>query len=318
MPLTDLSSLATASTTWLAADWKFLLPVFALFGAAVWVRQRTGSSHVFGRTILRRFFKSRSTQPGRLDDFLDERDKLMEFRFLTGLKSAPTIAAAERMAQWSRRNDLDIDLVSRAQGFLDFNGPGLTAKSPGPKAVAAIEAASVLIAAIAAFVLFLGALTPAVVRVIASDRHYVVEPNRAQQLSAFLTGGNRGFSKRHCSDVDAVASRTGYVKSDVEVLCGLLSDDEGLAAIDEARTAQLWLIAALATALLVLAWQLHLLRTRAQAVLDLRTRMTEALVARGEAFLARTASLALHARSSQRLKPEDLTKATSCRPDQTR
>lgn len=291
MPLTDLSSLASASATWLAADWKFLLGVFAVLGVTLWVRLRTGSSHMISKIIWRRLLGQRPTTGGALESFLDERDELMQFRWLTGLKEASTLAAAKRVADWARGHDLDFDTVSRAQMFLDFDKPGLDGKSPRLAKVRAVEAASVLLGALAALVLIVGAMTPAVVRVIASDLHYAVEPSRAQRLPAFWTGGGRGFNKSQCADVNAIVARTGYVKHDVEVLCKIFTDDEGLAVVGEARKAQSWLIAVFVGSLFVLSWVLNKLSKSAHAARALHARIAERIIARAEEFLARTEHL---------------------------
>jgi hypothetical protein len=196
---------------------------------------------------------------------------------------------------------LDFDTVSRAQMFIDFDKPGLNGKSPRLARVRAVEAASVLLGAFAAFVLIVGAMTPAVVRVVASDLHYAVEPSRAQRLPAFWTGGGRGFNKSQCADVDAIVVRTGYVKHDVEVLCKIFSDDEGLAVVGEARKAQGWLIAVFVGSLFVLSWVLNKLSKSAHAARALHARIEEHIIARAEEFLARTEHLPRF--SSRRTEP---------------
>lgn len=292
-PFADFSSLANVSASWLAADWKFVLGTVVALGAVFWVRLRTGSSHVISKMILRRLLGQRATSASPLNEFLNERDDLMQFRALTGLKDAPTLAAAQRVAEWSRKHDLDIDTVSRAQWFIDFDVPGLKGKPPASGKIWAIEAAAVLFAAIAAFVLIVGSMTPAAVRVIATDLYYVVDHERAQRLPAFWMGGVRGFSKKQCVDQEAIVARTRYLTHDVNVLCKIFSDEDGLTAIGEARRAQIWLTAGLVACLFVLSWQLHRLLASVKASRSLHERMAERAIARAEAFLVRTQHLAV-------------------------
>jgi hypothetical protein len=260
MPLSALPApdAVSASLPWLVAEWKSILLLVSLLMSALWIWWRTGSTHVFSALLWRRLLSRAEPRSRPLDEFLEERDELMRFRALTGLTRAPTLAAAERIAAWSREHDLDIELVSVAQARIDFRIPGLRGARPMPLVVATLGLAAGVLLLVAALVVVFGLLTPAALKVTQSQTWYKVQPDRGWKFEDWFSDDAPKFYRSRCSDRTAIGQRTGYVRDDIEVLCALMTGEEGMLLIKEARTAQAWLGIAIAAVIAVVGWLLRL------------------------------------------------------------
>lgn len=266
-----MSSVVTAATTssWLVTEWKFVFGLVCVLLCGVWIWRRTGSTHVFIALLWRRLLVRRDGVRSPLDTFLEERDELIRFRALTGLKGVPTLAAAQRIADWTRLHDLDIDRVSTAQAFVDLRTPALRQPKLKRWAVGLIELASGLLLVGAVYVTAIGASTPAVVRVLQTDTWYKVSVDRSRRLESLLTDSAPAFARRECADQAAVVKRTQYSTYDVDVLCTLMTDEGGIGYLRDVQVAQ-WLgTVAIVVGLAVLGWLCRIVYRGAEAAIEL-------------------------------------------------
>ena len=274
MPLADFLNFNFVPVAWLATEWKYLAAVLFVLSCAFLFWRRTGSAHIFIVILWRRFLGQRKNTSVWLTEFLDERDELMRFRALTGVTNAPTLAAAERIAAWSRENDLDMDRVAAARSHLEFNPPGLRGDPPSLLFVGIGAMVSAALFAVATLSALAAPLTPAVIRVIQSDVHYTVEADRAKRVSDFFKK-NAGFAQTQCADQSAIISRTAYPAHDIAVLCKLLEHEDGVSYIQEARSTQLWLLFVLAVLALTVGWQIRRTNSGAEAARQLHLQLTK-------------------------------------------
>ncbi len=220
-PTTLLSGVAVE--TWLAGEWKTVCLVLAVVLSLLWVWWRTGSTHLLIMLLLRWLVGKRS-DASSVVKFLEERTDLMHFRAVTGVRSAPTLPAAERIIHWSRRNDLDIDMVGRAHRYLDVRRPSLRA---GPSHGWANWGllCGLLLWLLAGFATLMGALAPPALNVIKTDTPYLVDGEKAWQFRWSGTPQALRFTRDDCAKPERIVETTQYAQYDVEVLCKLLLSD---------------------------------------------------------------------------------------------
>ncbi|WP_189687046.1 DUF6216 family protein [Pseudorhodoferax aquiterrae] len=217
-PTTLLSGVAVE--TWLAGEWKTLCLISAVVLSLLWVWWRTGSTHLLIMLLLRWLVGKRS-DASSVVKFLEERTDLMHFRAVTGVRNAPTLPAAERIIQWSKRNDLDIDMVGRAHRYLDVRRPSLrTGPSHGWANWGLL--CGLLLWLLAGFAALMGALAPPVLNVIKTDTPYLVDGERAWQFRWSGTPQALRFTRDDCAEPERIVEATQYAEYDVGVLCKLL------------------------------------------------------------------------------------------------
>lgn len=249
MQIGELSSIVQALVTWLISKWEVIAGSLGAIGLILWACARTGSTHVLHKRLWRLLFGKQEINSPVLSQLLGERDDLMLARTFLGLKRLPTAAAAERLAAWLKKFDVNVDLVAAAGHHFDLDAPGFTQRPPGIKAIMLLTLGSIVFLYGAIAVAGLGVSTPPVVQVKASKIWYAVTDQQARQFQ--LRGDPApAIESSSCDDKSAIARTTGYPDHDVQVMCDLLATESGKAARHGAHVGQIALAAFSAAALL--------------------------------------------------------------------
>lgn len=251
MPIGELSSIVQTLLTWLISKWEFIASGVAVTALILWICARTGSTHVLNKRLWRLVLGKHEIKSPALSAFAEQRDDLMHFRTLTSLKRVPTAVAAERLVDWLKRFDIDVDLVAAAGEHFDLEEPGFTRPPPRPRAMLVMMLGAVILFYGALTAGLFGALTPPVIQVKSSQIWYAVTNDRATK---FHLGGDPApvIESANCGNATAIAKTTLYPSHDVEVLCELMSSDKGKSKLHGAQMSQM-LLAAIATPLLLFA-----------------------------------------------------------------
>lgn len=178
-------------------------------------------------------------------------DEFFDALSVDGAMRVPTAVAAERLVDWLKRFDIDVDLVAAAGEHFDLEEPGFTRPPPRPRAMLVMMLGAVILFYGALTAGLFGALTPPVIQVKSSQIWYAVTNDRATK---FHLGGDPApvIESANCGNATAIAKTTLYPSHDVEVLCELMSSDKGKSKLHGAQMGQM-LLAAIATPLLLFA-----------------------------------------------------------------
>jgi hypothetical protein len=248
MQLSELSSILQVLPIWLV---QMIGGALATLGLFLWIRARTGSTHIL-TTRLWRFLHGKHTMTSPvLQAFIQERDDLMLVRMVTGLKRIRTRAAAERLVDWLRGQDVDVDLVAAAGYHFDVNKPGFQRCPPSRTASVVLMLVSATLIYSGLIVGSLGTTLPPLIRVNASKIWYAVSDDRAYRFQ-MVSRATPAFNVSRCGDTSATATLTGYPAHDVSVICESMSTDDGKAERRKAHTSQV--VLSIAIALTGLAW----------------------------------------------------------------
>lgn len=242
---------------WVLGQSSIIIAALVFLAALCWAWYATGSSHVIRARLWRFVFGKRDLGTDVVDEYLKERDQVMHFRVVTGLKQVGTRRAAECLVRWLRKFDIDSDMVAAAGMFFEFDPPKLRDKIPGLGIQAGFTVVSTLFALIAGVAVVLGATLPPVIRVIKTDHWYAVS---RENIYAFKVppAKDKGFRYDQCNAPQAVASATHYPVEDVEVLCKAIESEEP--ALQEALVGQrviATVVLAFAAVLARLLWQVQ-------------------------------------------------------------
>ena len=263
MQTSDIAGLAQATLEWLVN--KGALPTLGVVIVLLWTVARTGSTHLITMRLWQIVIGARKAASSKMDDFLDQRDGLMRFRLQTGLRRVGTNKQAESLVDWINKKDIDVDAVRACGSFFDLEMPGVKSKLPG-------VAGRLIVLAIAAL-FFYGALIQGVAIVVAPPFIKVNKTGHwygvSEEGSFHFNFGSKSphFAIAECSDRNALVSKTGYPKDDVEVLCDLLSSDRHQSYLADAQTSQsIGLAVGCVVSLCILALFLNIEREAAAAI----------------------------------------------------
>jgi hypothetical protein len=248
----ELNSLFQTALTALSSTWQVGASSIGMLVLFLWITARTGSRHSLHKRLWRLVLGKHEIKSPALATFIDERDDLMHFRAVTSLKRVPTLAAAERLVSWLKRNDIDIDLVAAAGPHFDLDQPGFARPPPTvlARAVLLISAAATFYGGLA--VAGLGAVTPALIQIKASKAWYAVTPDQAQRFEFGVQSAPQ-VNKTDCAVGPPLNAVNSYPVYDVTVLCELLSSEEGKAVLRNAHRSQIALAGVATLALLLFA-----------------------------------------------------------------
>lgn len=237
MQLGELSSIVQTVLTWLTSWWGVIGPIVGVVAGLLFLWGRTGSTHMLTSRLCQLILGKRAFKSPVVDQFLDERDALMHFRTATSLRKVGTVAVAERLIEFTRAHEIDIDLVSGAGHYFDVEKPGFTRSPPGQaKQIGFVFAASAFGYA-ALIVLVFGIVTPPVIKVIKTDTWYAASPDGTHKFKVGHQNKPK-FSFEQCQNKAAISSTTGYPAYDVDVLCEALSTDAGKKQLHGAQVGQ--------------------------------------------------------------------------------
>ncbi len=221
----ELDSVTQTIFDWLTSQKGLVSPVLLVIIGMTWVWSRTGSSHMVTSRIWQLLLGKREFKSSVILGFLDDRDALMHFRLVTGLKMVGTLIAAERLIEWTRRHEVDIDLVCRAGPFFDLHAPGFSRKPPSVLGRFGLTAITSIFFYGAIVVAVLGITTPAVIKVTKSDTWYAVSAEKTYRFQ--WEGKQSKFSSEQCVARPNIVHTSGYPTYDVDVLCDVLKDPLG-------------------------------------------------------------------------------------------
>lgn len=118
---------------------KLRLPLAVLIPLVIalllaWVCWRTRSTHVVMSRIWRFVFGKTTQQDRELGKFIETRNRLVMFRFFSGMPKVRTLAQAKRIIHWSNLHDEELAEIKACGDLFDFENCRLKVdRIPGKK-----------------------------------------------------------------------------------------------------------------------------------------------------------------------------------------
>lgn len=235
----ELTTIVQTALTWLTSRWEVIASVVAVILLLMWACARTGSAHILTTRLWHLLLGKPELKSDSLSKYLDERDALMRFRLVTGIRVA-TVEQAERLVRWARSHGVDIDLIRAAGHHFDVSMPGFKRPPGGPLVWIGVMVCAGLFLYGALIASAVGILTPPVIRVVKSDTWYAVDPAQTSRFSGFVQRKPQGpkFALSDCKDQPSIVKATGFPAHDVDVLCEVMSTPDGEKALASAHNSQ--------------------------------------------------------------------------------
>lgn len=246
----ELSTLVQSALAWLSSRWDVIFTALFAVGGLLWICARTGSTHVLKARLWQLLLGKPEEPSGFLSKFLADRDALMRFRHLTGIRVATT-ECAERLVNWTTERRIDLDLVRAAGDHFNVNLPGFNRRPPRPGAIITMAIFASLSVSLALLVTAFGTTTLAGIRVVKTNTWYAVDETGSQRLERLRRTGplvTAAVCKKDHLTEGAATSVSSY---DISVLCELMGSPEGRQAIQSAKREQILATAFIA---IILTW----------------------------------------------------------------
>lgn len=223
MSTVELNSIVQTILDELTSKWTVIGPVFTTIAGFVWVWMRTGSTHMLTSRLWQLVLGKRELKSKVVTKFLEERDALMWFRSVVGLKRVGTLARAERLINWVDKHDVDIDLVRGSGTLFDLDKPGFSRKPPGMVAQAILTFMAGGLAYVAIILAVVSFMLPPLIQVIKTGTWYTVSADKTRHFQL----GERTpiFTADQCKNRSEVVKATSYPAYDVDVLCDMLESE---------------------------------------------------------------------------------------------
>jgi hypothetical protein len=231
----DFSSLPQSLLSAITSNWGIGGAILLALAILMWVVRRTGSTYTPVRWLWQILFGKSKTSS--LTAFFEERDELMHFRAVTGVKNVPDLNAAHRLVQWTKAKKIDMDLIRSVTGHFDVTTLEFRAKPPGNVAQVILTVLCAVLIYATVAVAVMAALSPAGLKIIKTGTWYFVSDTATYQPRLFGDALPR-FSRDGCKDVARTAAATGYPVQDVQAFCEVLDSKEGQALLLETRITQ--------------------------------------------------------------------------------
>lgn len=212
-----------------------LLTICLSLSLAYIVWQRTGSSHLFLSRLWRMFLGKNSHNVVEIQDVIDTQTAVMQFRFITGLRTR-TRKRAEAVIMWARQHDEDIGDIAACGPYFDLETPGLKPDKELPKKWSLIVLLILTVILALSFLGSTGAVIydKAVLRMKQSSTWFTLDEQVAKPIS-----DAPGYYLRRCKESPlTLSSNSGFTRNEVELLCRSHNEGELQGFVDSSISSQ--------------------------------------------------------------------------------
>lgn len=211
-----------------------LLTILLIAFISILVWKRTKSTHSIMSRLWRIFNGKNSSNDSEINEILDTRTALMQFRFTTGIPIRLR-TQIKSLILWGKQNEEDLDDIARCGHFFDLEKPELRKIPKSTRMVSGFF--TLLFLCICAYVtifsIFMASTDRALLKIIASDNLVLLGKDSAKRISFFSTDTFANLSKKNCStSTDKLEKSTKLTKNDIILICNSINNETELELIE--------------------------------------------------------------------------------------
>lgn len=194
----------------------FLLIIFIFF--LIW--KRTKSTHSIMSRIWIIFNGKNKTDDTEINNILDTRSALMQFRFTTGIPIRLR-TQIKPLILWADKNGEDLDDIARCGYLFDLEKPGLKEIKKSKKILGSLILSLILSIVIYSmmFSVILASTDKALVKITLSENWILLGDDTAKKITIFNLESYSILNKEKCLDEKIERQSTKLTNGDIELLC---------------------------------------------------------------------------------------------------
>ncbi|MGX9785662.1 DUF6216 family protein [Janthinobacterium lividum] len=217
-----------------------LLTILLIAFISILVWKRTKSTHPIMSRLWRIFNGKNSSSDSEINEILDTRTALMQFRFTTGIPIRLR-TQIKSLILWGKQNEEDLDDIARCGHFFDLEKPELRKIPKSTRIVSGFFTLLILCICtyVTIFSIFMASTDRALLKIIASDNLVLLGKDSAKKISFFNTDSFFSLSKKNCStSIDELEKLTKLTKNDIILICKSINNETELEIIENSVTLQ--------------------------------------------------------------------------------
>lgn len=211
-----------------------LLTILLIAFISILVWKRTKSTHSIMSRLWRIFNGKNSSNDSEINEILDTRTALMQFRFTTGIPIRLR-TQIKSLILWGKQNEEDLDDIARCGYFFDLEKPELRKIPKSTRIVSGFFTLLILCICtyVTIFSIFMASTDRALLKIIASDNLVLLGKDSAKRISFFSTDSFANLSKKNCSiSTDKLEKSTKLTKNDIILICNSINNETELEIIE--------------------------------------------------------------------------------------